>query len=112
MRIIAKLCGAHEVSAIEIADGLITAVEPADRLSVEERQAALGAPDMMVAPALLDIQVNGFYGFNLNSPETGPEVTMVLSERRGGYRTLRVRSLASEEEYVVEQPEEVKHLRY
>ena len=39
-------------------------------------------PDLWVAPALLDLQLNGFGGRNFNSPDVGSEVVREILEEQ------------------------------
>lgn len=78
----AELSGLDPVSGkalrVSFADGAITAVEPLPRNSV--------APDIYLSPGLIDIQVNGYAGHDLNSGEVRGEdvVGLVDALRRVG----------------------------
>lgn len=55
--------------AVEIADGLIAAIEPDE-----------SAPDLYLAPGLIDLQVNGYGGIDLNADILTPEQVLALTE--------------------------------
>lgn len=55
--------------AIEIADGRITAIRPAENTSPR-----------YLAAGLIDLQVNGYCGFDLNSGEVTPNILLSLCE--------------------------------
>jgi N-acetylglucosamine-6-phosphate deacetylase len=79
MQIVGTIVGRTGLWTVETEGGLIRAVEPL----TDDRplaQGALGGPDVMIAPALLDIQVNGFRGHDFNRADADPEeVQGVLS---------------------------------
>jgi len=65
MRIRGRHYQSGVLTDIVIAEGCIAAIEPAGALPAE-----LGGPDVWLAPAFIDIQVNGFKGHDLNGPAT------------------------------------------
>ncbi len=80
MQVVGTVCGQDSPSTIEVADGKIVSITPAAAAGA----GALGGPDAMVCPALLDVQVNGFAGHDLNAAEPTPDevaaVTRALHE--------------------------------
>jgi len=78
MQIRGTICGYDEPSVIEVKEGLIAAVTPqGGRLPA--RPEALGGADCLIAPALLDIQVNGFAGHDLNGSAVTAEDVSALT---------------------------------
>lgn len=67
MKIIGKICGTDVVSEIEINDGKIRSIE---NFTGEIVDNAIGGTNFVVSPALIDIQVNGSYGYSINSDNT------------------------------------------
>jgi len=65
MRIRGRHYQSGALTDIVVAEGRIAAIEPAGALPAE-----LGGPDVWLAPAFIDIQVNGFKGHDLNGPAT------------------------------------------
>lgn len=68
MRIRGRHYQSGALTDILVAGSQITAVDPAG-----EAPADLGGPDAWLAPAFIDIQVNGFKGHDLNGPATTAE---------------------------------------
>ena len=80
MRIVGTICGPAQPSAIEVTGSVITAVAPAEP-DLADRHDTLGGPDVMVCPALFDIQVNGYGGHDLNADEPHPEAVAAVVAR-------------------------------
>lgn len=70
------LLGRHyrtgELVMLTVQDGRVTGV---DR---PVGQPAIGGPDCWLAPGLVDVQVNGFQGHDVNSPEVTPDEIVAL----------------------------------
>jgi N-acetylglucosamine-6-phosphate deacetylase len=83
VRIIGTICGRDGIYAVDVEDERIAAIAPADGPGADEGT-ALGGPHCTIAPALLDMQVNGFAGRDLNAPDASPEdvaaITAALHE--------------------------------
>ncbi|HEY8742690.1 MAG TPA: N-acetylglucosamine-6-phosphate deacetylase, partial [Chloroflexota bacterium] len=75
MRITARDPGSGQTLALQIANGSIAALEQVP-----------GPASHWVAPALIDIQVNGYGGFDFNSPMPAPETaaSAVIALREAG----------------------------
>jgi len=69
MRIAGQIVGTDTPSLIEVQDGRISTITPV----AAPPEADLGAPDVMVAPALLDMQVNGNGGLDFSGGDDPPE---------------------------------------
>lgn len=55
---------------VHVAEGRIAAIEPAP-----------AATERWIAPGLLDLQVNGYGGHDVNAPDVGPETVTALTRR-------------------------------
>ncbi len=82
-RIIGRICGSDAVSVIELEDGRISDVRPFKEGATDARPGALGGPDLTVAPALMDIQVNGFGGRSVGDAESAEDVARVVESLHG-----------------------------
>lgn len=56
--------------AVHVAEGHIAAIEP-----------IWDATERWIAPGLLDLQVNGYGGYDVNAPDVGPETITALTRR-------------------------------
>jgi len=71
MRIVGTVCGATTPSVVEVEEGLIAAIRPAD--GGESGPDVLGGAELVLAPALMDIHVHGFRGLSVTGGGTTPE---------------------------------------
>lgn len=78
--------------AVTIADGRITAVAPAG-----------DADDLWLSPGLVDLQVNGYAGLDLNGPMLEPATVIALGERlaRNGITTFAPTLITASEASIV-----------
>jgi len=72
MQIVGTIVGRTGLWRVETEGGLIAAVEPLEQVPALA-EGMRGGPDMMIAPALLDIQVNGFGGHDFNRADADAE---------------------------------------
>lgn len=70
MTIVGKICGSDVVSELEIEDGKIKSIA---NFGGEIADDAIGGKDFVISSTLIDIQVNGSYGYNINSEDTTAE---------------------------------------
>jgi N-acetylglucosamine-6-phosphate deacetylase len=82
MRILGTICGQRVPSALEIDGDTIESLKPAGARA----KADLGGRDVLIAPALLDLQVNGFEGHDLNGDDVSADEVSAIAgalHRRG-----------------------------
>ena len=70
MRIVGTICGADTPSIVKVKEGSIASVRPAD--GSERGPDVLGGPELILAPALLDIHVHGSRGRSVTGDGTTP----------------------------------------
>jgi N-acetylglucosamine-6-phosphate deacetylase len=76
MKIFGRLYDTMRPTLVEVEEGLIKSVTPASEMP----EGAIGGEDLILAPGLIDIQVNGFAGVSLNSEDVSPEVVYKIKE--------------------------------
>ena len=63
MNITGKLCETEELVQLTIENGKITQIQPADAST----ESTFGTPDVWIAPGFIDVQFNGYGGYDFNS---------------------------------------------
>jgi N-acetylglucosamine-6-phosphate deacetylase len=66
MKLRAKVGGAVDLSDLQVADGVIGEIRPADL----SQSCDLGDRDLRIAAGFIDIQINGYAGIDFNDPNT------------------------------------------
>jgi len=79
MLIVGRLYGSQEVSVVQVEGESIVSVRAAGE-APPSGPGVVGGAALLLAPALLDIQVNGFGGHDLNSAETRAEDVVAVVE--------------------------------
>ena len=77
-RIRGTMLGRHQPSDVMVRDGMVAAVLPAGRV-----RADIGSRTSIIGPPLLDIQVNGLCGVDLQSPTLVPEDVRTITDTLG-----------------------------
>ncbi|MEO6906377.1 MAG: hypothetical protein ABI210_00670, partial [Abditibacteriaceae bacterium] len=62
MNITGKLCETGELVQLSIENDKITQIQPADATI----KSTFGAPDVWIAPGFIDVQFNGYGGYDFN----------------------------------------------
>lgn len=78
MKLIGRIAGTTGASEVTVEDGRVASVSPAPPGSAP--------PDLVIAPAFIDVQINGYGGLSFGTPEATPEVLdyVVRAQRRFG----------------------------
>jgi N-acetylglucosamine-6-phosphate deacetylase len=75
MRYVARSCESGQWIALTLSGSHIESVEPVDAPAVSHSGSGPDSTDLWVAPGFIDLQVNGYGGFNFNLGLEQPEVT-------------------------------------
>ncbi|MET9020453.1 amidohydrolase family protein [Actinopolymorpha sp. NPDC004070] len=90
---------------VEVADGLITQVhlDSADAADDADDATTGAETEPWLAPGLVDLQVNGFAGFDVNAADAGPDtiVAMVRALWKVGVTTVVPTIVTASEEHIV-----------
>ena len=76
MKVFGKLYDTMRLSVIDIEDGVIRSITP----SSQKPDGAIGDEDLILAPGLIDIQVNGFAGVSLNAEDVSTDTVYKMRE--------------------------------